>query len=578
MSSRPAGAARGGPSPFAQAKRLLGDDLFRTGVLALALLVLVVFLIYPMLTTIALSFIKKGQDVTLANFTLENFKRFATAKLFRGAIVNSLVLSLLTVLVSTVIGLLYAFFLARVKLRVPRTLFLTLGTIPLVMPPFVGAYSWVNLLGRNGIITNFVESMTALQLPSIYGMGGMVLAMSVTGWPYVFLLAYGALSLGDPSLEESAQVMGAGPFRRLMSVTFPLVIPATLTGAILVFMLTIGDFGTPAILGGNQYVIPTLIYFRITGSLDFNSASAMALVSVAISLLCLAILRFYIQRRDYTTVTSRARSVPRSDNRLLGWIGTLFVVGVVVVSLLPHMVLLMGSFGERWVGTPLPTEWGLGNYVRIFKRNAGAILNSLILTSVATLIATVFGTLLAYISVRSKGRGRAIVDLTVMIPFVLPGIVVGVAIAAAFSKGPIVLVGTGAILVVAYFVRRMPYNFRAVSSSLQQLDKSMEEASTVAGASWAYTSRRITLPLIMPSVISGAILTFITLIGELSSTMILVSARWKTITVAIYEYVISFQIGPAFALGTLLAAMVFVAIFAVNRLLGVSMAALFSSD
>ena len=550
-------------------------DWFRASVLSVSLLILLVFIVYPLLNVFGLSLVPRGIDFSFSAITFDNFQRLGTSSLFRGAIVNSIILTLWVVAITTVVGVIYAYILARVRIPLNHTLMMTLGTIPLLIPPFVGAYSWVLLFGRSGSITQFIDSMIGITLPSIYGMTGMVVAISATMWPFVFLLSYGAFAMNDPSLEESADVMGASALRKLFTITIPLVTPAVLTGSLVVFMRTIGEFGTPAILGGNEYVIPTLIYFRISGFGDFNMASAMALVSVFFSVLCLALLWLYLKRRDYTTVTSRVQASKKLDSRLWGWVGATFCIVIVFISLLPHLTVILGAFAERWRGTPLPTEYGFGNFTRVFDRNQTEILNSIYLTIAATVIATIVGTLLAYISKKGKTKGGVIIDLTVMLPFILPGIVVGVAMAAAFSGGSLVLTGTGLILVLAYFVRRMPYNFRSGTASLQSLDKSMEEASSVCGATWAQTSGKITLPLIMPGVIAGAILTFISLIGELSATIILFSGRWKTISVAIYEYIISQQVGPAFALGTILIVLVFIAVYLVNRFLGVAVTTLF---
>jgi iron(III) transport system permease protein len=563
------------PRATTRTGRFANVDWFRWSVLALALGILLVFIVYPLVSVLSLSLAESRAAFSLESVTFQNFQRLWTSRQFRGAILNSLTLTGWVVLISTTVGVTYAYFLSRVRLPLNHTLMMTLGTIPLLMPPFVGAYSWVILFGRSGSITQIINEVLGVSMPTIYGMTGMVVAISATMWPFVFLLAYGALALGDPSLEESAEVMGAGPLRKLFTITVPLVAPAVLTGSLVVFMRAIGEFGTPAILGGNQYVIPTLIYFRISGYGDFNMASAMALVSVGLSMLCLLILTLYLRRRDYTTVTSRVQASKRSTSRALGIFGAVVCSLIVFVSLLPHMTVVVGSFAERWRGTLLPSEYGIGNFLRVFDRDQTAIRNSLLLTLAATIVATIVGTLLAYISAKRKSRGGIIIDVTVMLPFILPGIVVGVAMAAAFSAGPLVMTGTGLILVVAYFVRRMPYNFRSGTSSLQALDTSMEEASSVCGASWAQTSSRVMLPLIMPGVIAGAVLTFISLIGELSATIILFSGRWKTISVSIYEYLISHQTGPAFALGTLLIVLVFLAVFLVNRFLGVAITTLF---
>jgi iron(III) transport system permease protein len=550
-------------------------DWFRTVVVFLSLLILVVFIAYPLAKILGLSLVIRGDEFSFSAITFDNFYRLIDSSLFRGAIVNSVILTLLVVGITTIVGMLYAYVLARVTIPLNHTLMMTLGTIPLLVPPFVGAYSWVLLFGRSGAVTELIYSLSGWTLPSMYGMTGMVVALSATMWPFVFLLSYGAFALNDPSLEESAEVMGASPLRKLLTLTFPLVTPAVLTGSLVVFMRTIGEFGTPAILGGNEYVIPTLIFFRISGLGDFNMASAMALVSVGFSVICLAFLAMYLKRRDYTTVTSRVQSSKKVTSPIWGWIGAAFCILVVFLSLLPHLTVILGAFSEQWRGTTLPTKYGFSNFTRVFARNQTEIINSVYLTVAATAIATIVGTLLAYVSKKGKTKGGVIIDLTVMLPFIIPGIVVGVALAAAFSGGYLVLTGTGLILVLSYFIRRMPYNFRSGTASLEALDKSMEEASSTCGATWRQTSTKVTLPLIMPGVIAGAVLTFISLVGELSSTIILFSGRWKTISVAIYEYLISHQIGPAFALGTILILMVFIAIFMVNRFLGVAITTLF---
>ena len=553
---------------------LANIDWFRFFVLLISMVILLVFIAYPIFNILKLSLISSGNTFTVGGLTLDNFKMLWVSSLFKGAIVNSIVLTLSVVLITTILGLTYAYILARVKIPLNHTLMMTLGTIPLLIPPFVGAYSWVLLFGRAGTITELFGSI-GYTLPSIYGMTGMVIAISATMWPFVFLLSYGALALNDPSLEESADVMGASPIRKFFTITIPLVTPAVLTGSLVVFMRTIGEFGTPAILGGNQYVISTLIYFRISGYGDFNMASSMALVSVSFSIICLGILSMYLKKRDYTTVSSRVQVSKKLKSPFIGWIAAIICLLIVVLSLLPHLTVILGAFAEQWRGTILPTKYGFGNFLRVFERDQTAIQNSLNLTISATVIATIVGTLLAYISKKGKTKGGVIIDLTVMLPFILPGIVVGVAMAASFSGGPIALAGTGFILIVAYFVRRMPYNFRSGTSSLQALDASMEEASAICGANWRQTTTKVTLPLIMPGVIAGAILTFISLVGELSSTIILFSGSWKTISVVIYEYIISNQIGPAFALGTILILMVFIAVFIVNKFLGVAITTMF---
>ena len=553
-------------------------DYFKYLAISFAAICLILFIFYPIFSTLMLSGVPRGEAVSIENLSFANFTRFLTSRLFRISLVNSLKLSFYVTALSTFLGVTFAFILARAKLPINKTLIMTLGTLPLISPPFIGAYSWIEMLGRNGFITRIIENLTNFTIPSIYGFPGMVLAMTVTRWPLVFLLCYGALSIGDPSLEESADVMGASTFRKLRTITFPMVFPALGTGAVMAFMRSIGDFGTPAILGGDIYVIPTLIYFQLTGYFDRNAASAIAIVVIIISIFTLLLLRYFMRRKDYISVTSEVQKTPEFESKLFGILGSIFCIILIGISLLPQFVVIFGSFSTRWVNTLWPTEFGLGNYASVFTRNLNAIQNSLFLAVVATIIATIFSTMLAYMSSRDKTKIGKFIDSTVMLPFVLPGIVVGVAILTSFSPSPFSLAGTGIILIIAYTVRRMPYGFRSAVSALEQTGTSMEEASFVCGASWLQTTRRITVPLILPAIISGAIMTFITLIGELSSTIILYSARWTTMTVSIFQYLISHRPGPAFALGTIIIIIVFSSIIVINILLGKSMVELFGSD
>jgi iron(III) transport system permease protein len=543
-------------------------------VLGLALAILVLFIAYPLSKVVISSFIPMGEPVSLRNLTLANFSQFSTSSLYRGALLNTLTVGFTCVLFSCLLGIPMAYFVART--RTPcKVLFITLGTLPLILPPFVGAYSWILLFGRQGVVNYFLSQNFGFMLPDIYGAPGVIIAITMSTYPFIFLLTYGALMSADPYIEESAEIMGASRWRVIRSVTLPLVIPAIAAGALIVFMRAVGNFGVPAILGGNFYVLPTLIYFQVTGFFNLNAAGAIAMVNVVLVGFAIILSQYVTSRRSYVTITSTTQAARISESRVLKVLGTLFCLGVVFFSLLPHLTVILTSFTEGWGGSRYPTEFSLANYRRIFEIALTPIKNSLFLATTATLIAAVIGTLLAYINVRRRFRGRWILDLTVMLPFILPGIVVGVAILIGFSSGLLILSGTWMIMVVGYFIRRMPYIFRSTTASLTQIDPAVEEASAITGASWLGTFRRITLPLMAPGILAGAVISFSTLMGELSTTVMLYSARWKTITVAIVEYLFSATIGPAYALGTILIVLVLVAIALANRILGRRMSQMF---
>jgi len=545
-------------------------DLSTATILLLVVGILGLLIVYPLSRVLLLSFIKMGDPVAPAHLTLANFSRFFTSGLYQKALVNSLVASGTTVLASLVLGIPLAYILARV--RVPfREALISLATLPLILPPFVGAYSWILLLGRQGALTSLIRDGLGIHLPSIIGPFGVIVTMSLSYYPFVLVPLLGALSSADPHVEESALTLGASPLRRIFTVTLPLVLPTIGAGAIIVFMRAIGNFGVPALLGGEFYVLPTLIYFEVTGSFNLHGAGAIALVSTLFSIGSLLALRYITGKGGFVTITSQARPVAQSSHPAARWLGFGFCAAVIGISLLPHLTVLLASFAERWAGTPLPTAYSLINYRKAFTLSMDAIRNSLVLAVGTTVICMIVGSLMAHTAARKRIPGRWLMDITIMLPFVLPGIMVGVAILVAFIVPPFELAGTGTILMIAYFIRRLPYTFRSAYASLTQTDIALEEASLVCGANQGVTFRRITLPLITPAIAAGATITFATLLGELTTTLLLYSARWKTISVKIFEFISYDQTGPASALGALLVAAVLVTVYAANRLSGRSL-------
>lgn len=561
-------ACNSGLDPIVKKKLSLKDIDFSVWlVMALVFIVLVLFLIIPIGKMLLVSFLEFGKSFAWKNLTLANFSRFLTSSLYIKATLNSIYTSLAAVFFAILLGLPLAYIMSRVAIP-GKALFTSLATLPIIMPPFVGAYSWILLLGRNGLVTYFMKEWFGITLPSIYGFTGITMAMALSYFPYVFLMVQGALSVADPYLEESATIMGAGFLRKLRTITLPLVLPAIAAGAITVFMRSIGNFGIPAILGGEFYVLPTLIFFQISGYFNINAASAISLVSVLFSVTALLIMKYVTSRRSAVTLTTTTRSVKQITHPIVKIISLIYTILLLIVSLAPHITVLVAAFSERWAGTPWPTKLSLINFEKVFIHAMGPLQNSLILSISATLLSVVIGTLVAYISVKKKFKGRWLIDITVMLPFILPGIVVGVAILTAFIQPPLYLAGTAFILIIAYFIRRMPYVFRSAVGSLEGMDPVMEQASTIMGATWATTFRRVTFPLISPGILAAGLITFTTLIGELSTTMILYSAQWKTVTVSIYEYLLEDKLGPACALGAIVTFVVLAGIMLANKLLG----------
>ena len=555
-------------------KRFFQKDFTPYMVFAIPLTFLVIFLFWPMVNTFIRAFLGPGAKFEFDNVGFSNFTRFFTSPLYQKSLRNSFILGTSVVVFSTLVGVPMGYFVARVKMP-GKNLLLSLGILPVIMPSFVGAFSWIILLGRQGVLRHYINlalSPIGLQIPSIYGMFGMVFTMTLTYYPFVFLLSYSAFSSANPLLEEAAMLMGASKFRIFRTITFPLILPSLGAASLLVFIRAIGSFGIPAIIGGEQYVLPTLIYFRVNGFWDLNGAAAIAVVNVVITGGVLILQKYVISRRQYETI-----SASRSDQKLYGhWavrlVAIVYCLLILIVSLLPQITIIVMSFFEKWQGL-LPEGFTLANYIRIPSVSKSELLNSLYLSTVATFLTAILGSIIAYITERRKPKGAAILDLAIMAPFILPGTVVSVALISAFSGNAIIpLGGTFTIIIISYMIRRTPYVYRSVVASLTQLDPTLEESSTIAGANWFHTFRRVSLPLILPGIISGSILTFSTLLQELSTTILLYGARTRTVPIQIYSAVADGKLGEASALSVILLWVVFIIVYLMNIFQGNKMA------
>jgi iron(III) transport system permease protein len=540
---------------------------------ALAVAFAAVLLAYPIGRSVLVAFVRNGADLTFANLTFANFERFFVSASYKRALVNSLVAGGLSTLAATLLALPMAYAVARVAIPF-RSLIMAISVVPLISPPFIGSYAWIMLLGNNGIISNMLR-MVGIDLPSIYGPFGVVFALAMSYFPYVFLVVQGALAGGDPYVEEAARMMGASRWHILRTITFPSILPSIAAGMLIVFIKAIGDFGVPSILGGEFQVLPTLIYYQIHGFHNLSAASAIAMVNVAMTLLALAFLARINRRKAYATISGIARAAARLDGAGARIFANAYTWGLLFVAALPQAVILMASFAVEWPGTLLPTAYGFAQYVSVSKYLVQPIVNSLILSGTATLLCVVFGIVSAYAVVRDRIVGKWAVDALIMLPFVLPGLVVGVAYLTAFNDGVLILTGTGTIVVLAYFTRRVAFIFRSASVAIGRIDPKIEEASTMCGAGWGSTMWRVTIPLIVPGILAGSILVFATLIGEISATVLLYSASWKTISISIYEFVLGGELYRASALGTVTTVLTLTLVLLASRLVGKNMADMF---
>ena len=547
-------------------KKFFQKDFSQIIIFAIPMIFLAIFLLYPLVLTLLRAFWKPVEGLEFPGWSLDGFKQFFTSNLYMKSLKNSFIVSISVTLLSLLIGIPMGYCVARVKIP-GKKLILSLGMLPIIMPSFVGAYTWVILLGNKGIIRvflNWLLSPLGVEVPSIYGMFGMILCMTLTYYPFVFQLAYGAFASANSLLEESAMLMGAKNGRIMRTITLPLIMPSLGAAALLVFVRAIGNFGIPAVIGGSNYVLPTLIFFEVNGFFNINGACAIAVVNVAITAIVLYVQKYVVSRHEYETISSTHKELKQHEGKGARIVATIYCGIILVVSLLPQLTIIIMSFFTKWVGL-LPEGFTFANYLRIPKYSHRELFNSFFLSITATLLCAILGSLVAYITERKKPKGAALLDLSIMAPFILPGAVVSIALLSAFSgNSAIRLTGTYTIIIISYMIRRTPYVYRSVSAQLTQLNPSLEEASTISGASWFYTFRKVSVPLIMPAIISGSIMTLTTLLQELSTTILLYSGKTRTVPIQIYGAVQDGKLGEASALSVILLVVVFIIIYSTN--------------
>lgn len=511
----------------------------------LSILLFFIFLIYPFFSILYRSFLTKD-----GGFTLQNYVTFFTKKYYYRTLKNSLTVSLFATLFSVIIGLPMAYITTRYNIY-GKKLINILIIMSLMSPPFIGAYSWIMMFGRSGFVTTLFSKI-GITVPPIYGFGGIVLVFTLKFFPYVYLYVSGAMSSIDRSLEEAAENLGSSKLKRIWTITIPVIMPTLTAGAIMVFMSSLADFGTPMLIGEGYKVLPVLVYEEYMSEMggNANMAGALSVIIVLCSTTVLLIQKYAVSRKNYVMTALRP---PIVEELSLG--KRIFLTAICMfvsfVAFLPQIVVIVTSF-IKTNGPIFVKGFSLESYQKIFYKLSKNITNTFVYSTIAIIIMVVLGMLISYLVVKRKDKITNFLDLLIMFPYVIPGAVLGISLLVAFNQPPLILSGTAAILVIAYVVRKMPYTIRSSSAMLYQIDQSIEEASINLGVSPMKTFFKITARMMAPGVISGAILSWITSINELSSSIMLYGGKTATISVAIYTEVVRASFGTAAALASIL--------------------------
>ncbi len=520
---------------------------------ALVLAFLVLFLVLPVARVFVTAFVEVD-----GSFTLGHFGAFFAQGLMREAFFNSLYVALMSAGWAAIIAVPLAYFTVRFEFR-GAILIQTLGVLPLIMPPFVGAVALQLIFGRSGTVNLLLQQAFGITVPIMDGLGGVIFVEAIHYFPFILMNLTVALRNIDGAMEEAAMNLGCRGWRLFRRVIFPLGLPGFVAGASLVFVKVFDDLGTPLVMGQTNLLAPQA-YLRITQvGLEDPLGYVISVIMIGFSIVAMALSARALKGRDFSTLQKggagirRRRLGPLAAAGAYAWIGL-----VLLVTLSPHIGVLLLSFAQVWSFSPLPDAFTLDHYATVFEESSGLIRNTLVYCGLAAGLDVAIGVTVAYLILRTRLPARQWLDGIATASLAVPGIVLAIGYLRLF-KGitlpgtDVLLTSTWVMIMLAYAVRRLPYALRSCVAALQQVHVSLEEAAESLGATKLATIRRIVVPLMAGGILAGFVTSFITAAVELSATILLVSADSQApMSYGIYLYMQSVAgRGPGAALGVL---------------------------
>ncbi|MPS80740.1 MAG: iron ABC transporter permease [Achromobacter sp.] len=538
-----------------------GHSRLPAGPVLTALLVfgfLLLFLAVPVGTVFYSAFVNAD-----GSFTMGHFGAFFNQPLMQEAFFNSLYVAGWSALLASLIAVPLAYFTVRFDFR-GALIIQTLGVLPLIMPPFVGAVAMQLIFGRSGSVNLLLNDWFGFTIPFMEGLNGVIFVEALHYFPFILMNLVVALRNIDGAMEEAAFNLGSRGFRLFRRVIFPLALPGYVAGASLVFVKVFDDLGTPLVLGTTNMLAPQA-YLRITQvGLEDPLGYVISVIMIAFSILALWLSARVLKGRDYSTLQKGGNSIQK---RKLGPMESVLAYGWIILVLLlvlsPHMGVLLLSLASVWSFAPLPDGYTLAHYSAVFSESQGMIANTLLYCGLAAGVDVILGTAIAYLMLRTRLPARHWLDFMASAALAIPGIVLAIGFLRTFRG--VELPGTGTLLtsswiiiMIAYSVRRLPYALRSCVASLQQINVSLEEAAQSLGATRMSTIRRVVVPLMAGGMLAGFVTSFVTAAVELSATIMLVTKDSQApMSYGIYLYMQSAAgRGPGAALGVLAVAAV----------------------
>ena len=508
--------------------------------------------ILPLFTLFVSSFLVLDEFGFDTTWGLDNYREMVTDRVIPKAFVNTLLISSGTTVLATFLGVSLAWINARTNCPW-RDHLEPFNLIPFFLSPFVGAIAWHNLAEpKTGLLNNWARDLLGIEghLLNVDNIYGVIWVTGIFFAPLVYLFVVGSLRRMDPSLEDSARTTGAGLLRITRTVTLPLVAPGIMSGAIIVFVTSAGEFGVPFKLGAPYGVetLTTQIFTKAVGD-DANHylGAAMSMALAVITVFLIWIQQRYIAPRSFTTVTGKGFRPNVLDLGGWKWVALGYNLAFIFVAVvLPIFCLAVVSLHPVWTGEILPADMSFGNYEKTLffwqsdsiRAATNGIYNSLILAFSGATIAMILALVVSYMIHRTKGFGSRLLDFLCVVPIGFPGIVLAMGVLVTYIKTPIY--ATLWILLLGYITRFFPYGQRNIASVMLAISEELDQSSRMAGASWITTLRRITIPLLKPGIFAGWVLLFIIFLRELSISIILYTSGTETLSVGVY-YLANFE-------------------------------------
>lgn len=534
-----------------ETKMILRQPLLLIAII-LSFALLLLFVIYPLAKTLIYSLTDETGAFSLANLiTILQTPRYG--KVFG----RTMALGLIVAVIATFIGYVFAYTVTRVNVPA-KGFFKTMATLPILSPPFVLSLSIIFLFGKQGLISKNLLGITG---SSVYGLKSLIVVQVMSFFPIAYLTLSGILASIDASVEDAACNMGAGRRKTFWTVTFPLSLPGIISGALLVFIQSLEDFSNPATIGGDYTTLSIEVYNIITGSYDMRKGSVLALLLLLPAVIAYLLNKYWVNKKSFVTVTGKPTQARKLiEEPHIKWPLFAFCLIVSAIIILFYGTVIFASFVRTW---GVDFSLTLDQYRKALQYGWDSLKNSMTLGLISAVIGGLLGMVIAYITAKRNYFGKRFIEVSSVLMFAVPGTVLGISYILGFNSKPLALTGTGLILVIVFTFRNMPVAIESGTTTLLQIDNSIEEASTILGADTGYSFRRITLPMLKSAFFSGIVYSFTKAITAVSAVIFLVSPRWKLVTSNIYSLFDMAKYGQAAAFVTMMVGilLVFIGLF-----------------